>query len=125
MEHNAQVFLALSISGALCFIAWRWARYRAARLREVTKHASSRDAEHQGLRKWFTGVRRPYTGAGQENAKRGRCRDVAGKVPGDGWPGFGGLVLPEDLAAGAGITLARFLHTGPNNLLEMFPLGHC
>ena len=47
MEHNAQVFLALSISGALCFIAWRWARYRAARLREVTKHASSRDAEQK------------------------------------------------------------------------------
>ena len=49
MEHNAQVFLALSISGALCFIAWRWARYRAARLREVTKHASSRDAEQKRL----------------------------------------------------------------------------
>jgi len=47
MEHSAQVFLALSISGALCFIAWRWARYRAARLREVTKHASSRDAEQK------------------------------------------------------------------------------
>ena len=50
MEHNAQVFLALSISGALCFIAWRWARYRAARLREVTKHASSRDAEQKVTR---------------------------------------------------------------------------
>ena len=47
MEHSAQALLALSISGALCLVAWLWARYRAPRVRDVTKHASSRDAEQK------------------------------------------------------------------------------
>ena len=36
MDHNLQVLLAVGISGALCLVAWVWARRQLSRLSNAT-----------------------------------------------------------------------------------------